>query len=139
MRAKASPKPSPSNGETARTIRTPKTPTGFQPSMPPHWTAWIPASAIAEPTSPPTRACAELEGNPRHQVSRFQSVAARTPAPITSTACAAGTSTIPAIVSATAVPTSRAPSMLKTVASTIACPGRAPRVATSVAIALAAS
>ncbi len=72
----------------------------------------MPASAIAAPTRPPTSAWAELEGSPRHQVSRFQSVAASTPEPITSTACAGGTCTIPAIVSATAVPTSSAPSML---------------------------
>ena len=39
----------------------------------------MPASARAAPTSPPTSACAELEGSPRHQVRRFQSVAARTP------------------------------------------------------------
>ena len=81
-RAKRSPKPRPSSGETASAISTPKMPTGFQPSMPPQWIASMPASAIAAPTRPPTSACAELEGNPRHQVSRFQSVAASTPAPI---------------------------------------------------------
>ena len=63
-----------------------------------------PASTSAAPTSPPTSACPELEGSPRHQVSRFQRVAARTPAPITATASAGATVTMPAIVSATAVP-----------------------------------
>ncbi len=72
-------------------------------------------------------------------MSTFQSAAASTPEPITATASADGTVTIPAIVSATAVPTSSAPSMLKTAESAIAGPGRAPRVATSVAIAFAAS
>jgi hypothetical protein len=47
--------------------------------------------------------------------------------------------TIPPIVSTTAVPTSSAPSRLKTAERVIAGPGRAPRVATSVAIAFAAS
>ena len=50
--------------------------------------------------------------------------AARAPQPITATASPAGTLTMPAIVSATALPTSSAPSMLKTAARTIACPGR---------------
>ena len=126
-------------GDTASAISTPKTPTGRQPSRPPHWIASMPAAAKAEPTRPPTSAWAELEGSPRDQVSRFQSVAASTPAPIVATASSGATVTIPAIVSATAVPTRSAPSMLKTAARTIACPGRAPRVATRVAIALAAS
>jgi hypothetical protein len=47
--------------------------------------------------------------------------------------------TTPAIVLATAVPTRSAPSMLKVAETTTAWPGRAPRVATSVAIAFAAS
>jgi hypothetical protein len=133
------PKTSPITGETARAIRTPKTPTGFQPSRPPQRTASSPPSATAEPTSPPTSAWLELEGNPRDQVRTFQSVAASAPAPMTTTACSAGTVTMPAIVSATAEPTSSAPSMLKTAESAIAGPGPAPRVATSVAMAFAAS
>ena len=58
---------------------------------------------------------------------------------MTATPSLAGTVTMPAIVSATAVPTRTAPSMLKVADSAIACPGRAPRVATRVAIAFAAS
>ncbi len=46
---------------------------------------------------------------------------------------------MPPIVSATAAPSSSGPSRLKTEARTIACSGRAARVATSVAIALDAS
>ena len=46
---------------------------------------------------------------------------------------------MPPIVSATAAPTSSGPSVLKKAASTIACAGVAPRVATSVAIAFDAS
>ena len=129
----------PISGETASAIRTPKTPTGRQPFSPPHSTAPIPPSTSAAPTRPPTSACAELDGNPRHQVRRFQRTAPSAPEPITTTASAPETVTIPAIVSATAVPTRSAPNMLKTADSTTACPGRAPRVATSVAIAFAAS
>jgi hypothetical protein len=58
---------------------------------------------------------------------------------MTATPWPAGTVTMPAMVSATAVPTSTAPTMLKTAESATAWPGRAPRVATSVAIAFAAS
>jgi hypothetical protein len=71
-------------------------------------------------------------------VSRFQSVAARAPEPITAIA-ARQEGSIPPIVSTTAVPTSSAPSRLKTAERVIAGPGRAPRVATSVAISFAAS
>jgi hypothetical protein len=71
--------------------------------------------------------------------SRFQVTAAVKAAPTTTTVCAAVTWTMPAIVSATAAPNSSGPSRLQTAARVIAGPGRAPRVATRVAIALAAS
>ena len=70
---------------------------------------------------------------------RFQVTAAARPQPITSMVADAETVTIPPIVSATAAPTTNGPIMLKMLASTIACPGRAARVATSVAIAFDAS
>src|SRR5829696_1046174 len=107
--------------------------------MPPHWMASRPPSTSAAPTRPPTSACPELDGRPSHQVIRFQATAAARPQPITSVVSAGVTVTIPPIVSATAAPTRKGPSRLKTVARTIACPGRAPRVATSVAIAFDAS
>lgn len=81
--------------------------------QPSHWTAWIPVAASAEPTCPPTSACPELEGSPRHQVSRFQTVALSAPEPIIATAREGATVTTPAIVSATALPMSSAPSVLK--------------------------
>src|SRR5512132_342727 len=93
----------------------------------------------AAPTRPPTRAWPELEGNPRRQVVRFQAVAAARPEPITAIASDGETVTIPPIVSATAAPSSNGPRRLKNVARTIACEGRAARVATSVAIAFEAS
>ena len=129
----------PSSGETASAISVPKTPTGCQPSSPPQLTACTPPSTTAAPTSPPTRAWPELDGRPSRQVSRFQVTAAARPEPITSTAPAGATVTMPPIVSATAAPSSSGPSRLNTDASTIACSGVAARVATSVAIALEAS
>ena len=71
-RAKRKPKASPTKGETARAMRTPRMPTGRSPSSPPQCRAPAPASAKAAPARPPTRAWAELDGSPRHQVSRFQ-------------------------------------------------------------------
>ena len=58
---------------------------------------------------------------------------------MTSIAARPSIATMPPIVSATAAPTSSGPSVLKTVASTIACAGVAARVATSVAMAFDAS
>ncbi len=37
-----------------------------------HFTACPPAAASVAPTTPPIRACEELDGMPRNQVSRFQ-------------------------------------------------------------------
>src|SRR5262249_55651465 len=112
---------------------------GRQPWKPPHVTAWTPCAASAEPASPPTRAWPELDGSPRSHVRTFHTTAASTPAPITEIACAPETETTPAIVLATAVPTSRAPRRLNAAESSTASSGRAPRVATRVAIAFAAS
>jgi hypothetical protein len=53
---------------------------------------------------PPTRAWPELEGSPRHHVSKFQQTAASSPEPTTVTIALAGTAALPAIVLATAVP-----------------------------------
>ena len=94
---------------------------------------------MAAPPSPPTRACPDDDGRPSHQVSRFHPVAPASPAPTTATIWVCGTVTILPMVSATAVPSRTAPAMLKTADSATACPGVAPRVATSVAIAFDAS
>ena len=84
-------------------------------------------------------ACPELDGSASFHVKRFHATAASSPAPMTSTASSPPIVTIPPIVLATAAPTSSGPSMLKTAAIASACPGRAARVATSVAMALDAS
>ena len=44
-------------------------------STPRHRTASKPTSATAAPTRPPMRACEELEGMPKYQVTRFQVMA----------------------------------------------------------------
>ena len=129
----------PSSGEIASATRVPRAPTGCRPSKPPQLTAPVPPSISAAPISPPTSAWPDEDGSPNRQVIRFQVTAPASPAPITRVATSGGTVTMPAIVSATAAPTNSGPSRLKTEAKTIACSGRAARVATRVAIAFAAS
>ncbi len=107
-------------GDTASAIRTPNTPTGCQPSSPPQLMPSRPVVTTAAPTRPPTSAWPELDGSPSRHVTTFQRVAPSAPAPMTATPLAAGTVTMPAMVSATAVPTSTAPSMLKTAESATA-------------------
>ena len=126
-------------GAIARASSTPSTPTGVKPSRPPQFTAPVPPSRSAAPTSPPMSACPELDGIPSRQVPVFQITEAVSPAPITATVCDGGSVTMPASVSATAVPSSSGPTTLPTVASATAGPGRAARVATSAAIEFAAS
>ena len=96
-------------------------------------------STTAAPTRPPTRACPDDDGRPRHQVMAFQAVAPARPAPTTGIIWACGTVTILPMVSATAVPSRTAPPMLNTAERTTAWPGVAARVATRVAMALEAS
>ncbi len=115
------------------------TPTGRQPSNPPQFTAEAPPSTIAAPTSPPTRAWLELDGSPRIHVSVFQTTAPVSAAPVTATSSFEGTCTMPATVLATAAPIRSGPNRLKNAAKATAGSGRATRVDTRVAMALAAS
>ena len=94
----------PKTGANASTPITPSTPTGLIPSNPPQFTAPVPPSASAAPTNPPSSACPELDGRARHQVIAFHATAPVSAAPITKTTSSLGTVTIPAIVSATALP-----------------------------------
>src|SRR5579862_3848990 len=48
------------------------------------WTVNEPAWATAAPMNPPSRVCEELDGIPNHHVRRFQDIAARSPANMTS-------------------------------------------------------
>src|SRR6201999_3884088 len=52
-------------------------------TIPCHLTAPKPAAAIVEPTTPPTRACDELDGIPRYQVATFQVMPPTRPAKTT--------------------------------------------------------
>ena len=72
-------------------------------------------------------------------MSPFHTTAPVSAAPTTGITSLDGTATMPAIVLATALPSSSGPTTLPTAASTTAVPGRAARVATSVAMAFAAS
>ena len=72
-------------------------------------------------------------------MSPFHATAPVRAAPRTGITSLVGTVTMPAIVFATALPRRSGPSTLPTAASSTAVPGRAARVATSVAMALAAS
>ena len=79
------------------------------------------------------------ESAPRYHASPFQASAATRPAVITSTVSSGSTSTIPAIVVATADPRRNGPRKMPTAATPSAGPGRPARVATSVAVEFAAS
>ncbi|MCY1525782.1 hypothetical protein D9M68_607750 [compost metagenome] len=75
----------PINGaSTIKPIMT-STPVGISPAFPSlyQFTTFKPAWAIAAPAKPPIKVCEELEGIPNHQVSKFQIIAAITPARIT--------------------------------------------------------
>ena len=50
----------------------PTTPLGWPPLNPPQLTAWVPPSASAAPTSPPTSAWPELDGSPSAHAPTFQ-------------------------------------------------------------------
>jgi hypothetical protein len=131
--------PKPRAGERARAVSDPTTPVGWPPPTPPQLTAPTPASTTVAPTRPPTRAWLELDGSPSRQVVTFQDTAAVRAAPTTVAVWAGSTSAMLAMVLATAAPSSSGPTMLQTAARAMADPGRAPLVATRVAMALAAS
>ena len=52
-------------------------------TRPCHFTACDPAAAIVAPMTPPMRACEELDGIPKYQVSRFQVMPPHNPASTT--------------------------------------------------------
>src|SRR5205814_9280968 len=97
-----------------------------------------PDGASAAPTSPPISACDELDGNPNHQVSRFQAIA---PSSAASSVCSVArfASISPfATFDATAVVTN-APARFATDATSTALRGVMAPVPTEVAIAFAVS
>src|SRR5919204_1334832 len=107
-------------------------------ASPCHCTPLKPDCASAAPTSPPMRACEELDGRPNHQVIRFHAIA---PISAARTVCsfARPVSMIPfPTVLATAVVTN-APARFATAATATASRGDRARVDTEVATALAVS
>src|SRR3954447_5012773 len=83
------------------------------PTSPSLRIALLPTAAKTAPTTPPIRACDELEGNPRYQVARFQTIAPTRPANTTVGVIAPASTTSLATVAATASEMN-APAKLKT-------------------------
>src|SRR5437660_7603963 len=67
-----------------------------------HLTAWPPAAASIAPITPPISACDELDGIPKNQVSRFQTIAPIRPAATTVSVTSLVSTRPLAIVAATA-------------------------------------
>src|SRR5436309_12559776 len=98
-----------------------------------------PTRAIAAPAYPPINACDELVGRPSHHVIRSHTIAPTRPAIITYGVTSwRSTKPLP-IVLATAVPKINAAAKLKNAAQSTAWQAVSTRVATIVAIELAAS
>src|SRR4051812_48051 len=106
---------------------------------PPQTAAESPPLAIPAPTNPPIRACELLEGMPRAQVTRFQTMAPIRAAKITRSSMMAGSMIPVPMVLATWRPNTANATKLKNAAQNTAYCGRSTRVETMVAIELAAS
>ena len=127
----ATPRRKPTTGDTTmkRTIR----------RSPGSTSAPHPAFVTAAPASPAMRACDELVGRPKYQVTRPQTNAAARPAKMTAPSTTDGSTTPLPIVVATATPKKNAATKLKNAAQATACIGVRTRVPTTVAIEFAAS
>src|SRR5882757_565903 len=108
------------------------------PTSPSAITAWKPAAATAEPTTPPISACEELEGSPKYQVARFQAIAPISPAKTIVGVITSALTTSVATVAATEIEM-KAPTKLRIEAKAIATCGRAALVEIEVATTLAVS
>lgn len=102
-------------------------------------TAPMPALAMPAPTSPPIRACEDEEGIAAHQVSRFQPIAPISAEKISPSLISSGMTRPAPTVLATCRPKNRKAMKLKNAAQATAMNGGSTRVATMVAIELAAS
>jgi hypothetical protein len=98
-----------------------------------------PLLETAAPTSPPTRVCDELDGNPHHHVIKFQIIAAHTAAKISGKLIIPGSITPFPIVVATFKGKTRNATKLNIAASVTAHMGESTFVETTVAIELAES
>src|SRR5215218_4215250 len=108
------------------------------PRTPSPKTASAPAAANAAPTTPPIKACDELEGSPKYQVTRFQEIAPIRPAKTTVGVIAPALTTSWAIVAATASEM-KAPAKLSAAAYVTASRGAIARVEIDVATTFAVS
>ena len=106
---------------------------------PPITTELQPELATADPTSPPTSVCDELEGSPSHQVARFHAIAAISADAITVRLITSGSTTPFPIVVATFRGNIRKAIKLKNAAIPTAATGESTFVDTIVAIELAES
>ena len=101
-------------------------------------TAAAPSAANAAPTTPPIRACDELEGRPRYQVARFQVIAPIRPAK-TIVVVIRSASTMPLATVAATSSEMKAPTKLRIDAMVTATRGASARVEMDVATAFAVS
>jgi hypothetical protein len=108
------------------------------PRRPSSRIALAPEAAKAEPTTPPINAWEELEGRPRYQVARFQTIAPISPAKTTVVVMAPASTTSFATVAATAREMN-APTKLKIAAYATAKRGGMACVEIEVATTLAVS
>jgi hypothetical protein len=101
-----------------------------------------PTASTTAPISPPTSACDDEDGMPRHQVTRFQVMAPSSPhSTIVSAVTGLTSSSVTKLpmVLATAVPPSSGPRNSKNATTSTACAGVMAREAITVATMLAAS
>src|SRR3954471_19393104 len=108
------------------------------PSRPSQSTADVPACASIAPTTPPIKACEELDGRPAHQVTRFQTIAPTRPAKITVNVISPE-STMPLAIVAATCSERNAPTKFRIAAPPTATFGGSARVEIEVATTLAVS
>src|SRR5512134_1080029 len=108
-------------------------------SVPDHSSAFRPPAAKPAPSNPATSACDSLDGSPKYWAESAHSVAASTAAATVPSVTNPGFTMPDAIVFATAVPTTSAPTRFSVPAMITAGNGRSTRVETTVAIEFGAS
>ena len=108
------------------------------PSSPWPMIAPAPAATKAAPTTPPIRACDELDGSPKYQVARFQAIAPIRPAKTTVGVMMPWSTMSPATVAAT-LSDRNAPTKFRTAAIATAARGESARVEIEVATTFAVS
>src|SRR5215208_1779146 len=108
------------------------------PTSPEPITAWAPSATKAAPTTPPIRACEELDGRPKYQVARFHAIAPISPAN-TIRGVIRSASTMPWATVAATSSEMNAPAKFRTAAKPTASLGAIARVEIEVATTFAVS